>query len=148
MIHGDKATMASYALELDQAKAYYDPEQEVVYVAYEGILGAEAPAEVYNWLEALYNDIDVKTMYAQIFDFRKVTAFDDSNLKTARRTSSRMNMSVDISHVPVALIVSDPYHQEILLGSMRISPDHMRKKIVWSEDEAYDFFEQWHANRE
>ena len=137
--------MADHMLEVEQARAYYDPENEIVYVAYQGILNADANVEVYNWLEELYKEVDVKNLYGLVFDFRGVEEFDDSNLKTARRSSSRMNMRVDTSHVPVALIVGDPHQQEILLGSMRISPKHARKKIVWSDDEAHEFLEEWHT---
>ena len=139
--------MVAHTLEAKQARADYDPEQGLIYVTYEGVLTEDVPKAVYGWLEELYEEIDVTSLYGQIFDFRGVEEFDESNLKTARRTSSRMNMRVDVSHVPVALIVSDPYHQEILLGSMRISPDHIRKKIVWSEEEAQEFFQTWHAGR-
>jgi hypothetical protein len=31
---------------------------------------------------------------------------------------------------------------------MRISPDHMRKKIVWSEEEAQEFFTTWHEEND
>lgn len=140
--------MVAHTIQTDQARANYNAEEALIYVAYSGILTADVPLAIYSWLEELYDEIDIDSLYGQIFDFRDVKEFDDSNLKTARRTSNRMNMRVDVSHVPVALIVGDPYHQEILLGSMRISPDHARKKIVWSDEEAREFFEKWHAERE
>ena len=139
--------MVNHTLEVEQARAFYDPESAIIYIHYRGTLTGDAALEVYNWLEELYQEIDVDHLYGLIFDFRQVQEFDDSNLKTARRTSSRMNMRIDTSHVPVALIVSDPYHQEILLGSMRISPENIRKKIVWSEEEAQEFLASWHNIR-
>jgi hypothetical protein len=140
----EKQTMVDHKLETEQASAYYDPESGIVFVAYSGVLTSEPAKEVYAWLGKLLQEIDINSLHGQVFDFRNVSEFDNSNLKTARRTSNRMNMSVDTSHVPVALLVSDPYHQEILLGSMRISPENVRKKIVWSEDEALEFFASWH----
>ena len=137
--------MVDHKLEIEQASATYDSDTGIIYVAYNGILTGEPAKEVYAWLGELYQEIDINSMYGQVFDFRQVTEFDNSNLKTARRTSNRMNMSVDTSSVPVAMIVGDPYHQEILLGSMRISPENVRKKIVWSEDEAQEFLDSWHS---
>jgi hypothetical protein len=124
------------------------PDTRIVHVTYSGVLTGDANVAVYDWLDELYQDVDITSMYGQVFDFRKVEEFAQDNLKTARRVSNRMNMKIDTSQIPVALLVGDPYHQEILLGSMRISPEHRRKKIVWSEDEALEFFEQWHTERE
>lgn len=137
--------MIMQSLELENARAHYDPEQDIVYIAYNGILSSDVTLEVYAWLDELFAAIDINSLRGEIFDFRKVDEFDQSNIKTARRTSNRMNMKIDVSHVPVALIVGNPYHQETLLGGMRISPDHMRKRIVWSDAEAEEFFDEWHS---
>jgi len=137
--------MVNHTLDVEQARAYYDAESAIIFVHYRGTLTGDAANDVYGWLEELYDEIDVDNLYGIVFDFREVKDFDESNLKTARRVSSRMNMRIDTSHVPAALIIRDPYHQEILFGSMRVSPEHARKKIVWSEEEAREFLDQWHA---
>lgn len=134
-------------LEVENARASYDAEKRIVTVEYFGALSASVTIEVYSWLEELFKEVDINSLYGQIFDFRRVEQFAQDNLKTARKTSSRMNMRIDTSNVPVALLVGDPYHQEILRGSMRISPEHVRKRIVWSEEEADLFFKKWHAER-
>ncbi|MCL4252165.1 MAG: hypothetical protein KJ043_00120, partial [Anaerolineae bacterium] len=99
------------------------------------------------WLDDIYRDYGIDNMLGQIFDFRKVQAFEESNLSTARRTSNRMNMRVDTSNIPVALLVNDFYHEEILRGSMRIPAEHVRKRIVWSEDDALSYIKNWHAEK-
>lgn len=139
--------MSKYELKVEQASAYYDEESRIVHIAYQGALSSDVTVQVYDWLETLYDAVGLDTLYGQIFDFREVTEFDESNLSTARRTSSRMNMRMDTSHVPVALIVGDFYHEEILRGAMRIPPEHARKRIVWSEDEALAFLQEWHKNQ-
>jgi len=136
--------MIAHKVDTEQVSAIFDEDSSIIYVTYYGALTGEGPKIVYGWLDELYEEIDVNSIYGQIFDFRQVEEFAQENLKTARKTSNRMNMKIDTSHVPVALLISDPYHQEVLHSSMRISPDHERKKIVWSEEEALAFFEKWH----
>lgn len=140
--------MHKHELKTEQAHAYFDEEARIVYVEYQGQLSGDVTVAVYEWLDALFHEIDLQTIHGEIFDFRQVTEFDQSNLKAARKTSSRMNMKVDTSGIPVALLVSDFYHQEILQSAMRISPEHVRKKIVWSEEEALAFINEWKNSRE
>lgn len=137
-----------YQLEIERASVMYDPETRVIHVTYRGELDGDTNAAVYEWLEQLYQEIGIETVWGQVFDFREVSEFQQENLKTARRTSTRMNMRTDVSSCPAALIVSDFYHEEILRGSMRVVAENVRKKIVWSEDEALQFLEEWHAQNE
>jgi hypothetical protein len=138
--------MTTFELQVDRAKARYDQEQGITYITYEGELDGTVTVQVYDWLDELYKAVGVEKIYGQIFDFRNVTRFDQSNLTTARRTSNRMNMIQDTSQFPVALIVNDHAQEEILRGPMRIPSGHVRKRIVWSEDEARAFLDEW--NRE
>ncbi|MCU0480550.1 MAG: hypothetical protein MUE54_04980 [Anaerolineae bacterium] len=140
--------MANFRLEIPNATAIYDPETHITRIEYRGILDGDVTIQVYDWLDDLYRDIGLDAIMGQIFDFRKVQAFEESNLSTARRTSNRMNMRVDTSNIPVALLVNDFYHEEILRGSMRIPAEHVRKRIVWSEDEALNYIKNWHNNKE
>lgn len=135
--------MDKHRLEVEQASAYYDLEKHIAYIKYRGVLGSDVTIQVYDWLDELYKEYGTEGFYGQIFDFREVKEFDESNLATARKTSNKMNMRIDTSHIPVALIVSDFYHEEILRTAMRISPEHIRKKIVWSEADAYAFLDEW-----
>jgi len=140
--------MANLRLEIPNATAIYDPETHVAKIEYRGILDGDVTIQVYDWLDDLYRDVGLESILGQIFDFRKVQAFEESNLSTARRTSNRMNMRVDTSNIPVALLVNDFYHEEILRGSMRIPAEHVRKRIVWSEDEAWTYIKNWHSDKE
>lgn len=135
-------------LELERATARYDQQTHTVYVIYKGVLDAQTPVLVYDWLDLVYEAVDVDALRGQVFDFRQVKDFAQDNLVMARRSSNRMNMKTNISHCPVALIVGDFYHEEILRTAMRISPEHNRKQIVWSDEEAQKFLDDWHqANK-
>jgi len=137
--------MTNYNLEIEQASAVYDPETQIATIIYRGALTADVNLRVYEWLENLYNDIGTEKFIGQIFDFRQVTDFDRSNLITARRNSNRINMALDTSHIPVALLINDPYHEEMLRAGMRISPENIRKHIVWTEDDAHAFIQQYNT---
>lgn len=139
--------MANFRLEIPNATATYDPETRVAKIEYRGILDGDVTIQVYDWLDEIYRDIGIDNMLGQIFDFRQVQSFEESNLATARRTSNRMNMRIDTSNIPVALLVNDFYHEEILRGSMRIPAEHVRKRIVWSEEDAWAYIKNWHAEK-
>jgi hypothetical protein len=131
------------SLELEQATATFDEQRLLIRVAYRGSLGSEVTVQVYDWIDRLVKTIGVEAVFGEIFDFREVTEFQAENLQTARKTSKRMNVRVDMSNVPVALIIKTFYHEEILRGSMQVVPDHQRKRIVKSEAEALAFIEAW-----
>jgi hypothetical protein len=135
-------------LEIEQASARYDAETRITYITYRGELDAAVTIQVYDWLDRVYKAVGIENVYGQIFDFRKVIEFAPSNLSTARRTSNRMNMSLDTSHFPVALIVATRSQEEILRGPMRIPEGHQRKAIVWDEKEAHDFLDSWYENKD
>ena len=139
--------MSIEPLHIEQASVYYDEAEKIVHVAYRGDLGADVTVQVYDWLDNLIRTIGVENIYAEIFDFREVTAFQEENLQTARKTSKRMNLRLDTSQFPVALLVKTFYQEEILRTPMHIPPEHQRKRIVKTEAEARAFIEEWHQRR-
>ncbi len=139
--------MAIDPLEIEQATAYFDEEQQLIFVTYRGDLDGEVTVQVYEWIERLLETVGIDALNGEIFDFTAVTTFQDSNLQIARKVSRRMNLSMDTSQLPVALIVKDFYQEEILRGTMRIVPEQERKRIVNSEEEALAFIEEWYRQR-
>lgn len=135
--------MSNFELVLDNANVVYDSASHIITVTYQGVLGGDVTTQVYQWLEDLYKEISMSEIKGQIFDFRQVVRFDDSNLTVARRASNRMNMLQDTSQFPVALIVANPEQEEVLRGPMRIPEGHQRKRIVRSQQEALAFIRDW-----
>lgn len=136
--------MTERELQTENAHARYDEAAKIVTITYSGELESDATIAVYSWLDALYERVGLESVSGVIFDFSAVTAFVGDNLKIARRTSSKMNMSKDTSRFPVALIVGAPEQEEILRGPMRISAENKRKRIVHSMPEALAFIQAWH----
>lgn len=135
--------MSLQRLEIDQATVYFDESRLILRVAYTGSLGAEVTVQVYDWIDQLIKLIGVEAIHGEIFDFSGVTEFQESNLQTARKTSKRMNIRVDTSNIPVALIAKTFYQEEMLRGAMQIPKEHARKRIVKTEEEAYAFINEW-----
>ncbi len=139
--------MVIQPLNAEKVTAYFDEENRVIRVAYNGDLDAEPAIQVYDWLLKLLQTVGVENINGSIFDFSGVTNFQDENLRTARKASRQMNMSVDTSDLPVALVVSNFYQEEVLHGAMRIKPEQVRRRIVHSMDEAISFIAHWTQER-
>ncbi|RMG82970.1 MAG: hypothetical protein D6712_13825, partial [Chloroflexi bacterium] len=104
-----------------------------------------AAIDVYNWLSSLADAVGFETIKGEVFDFSAVTGFLDSNLAAARKISKKRNLVHNTQDHPVALVVSDPYQEELLRDTMRITPEIPRKRIVWSIEEGTRFIQSWHT---
>jgi len=140
--------MSIQPLDTPQANARYDEDLNVVWVTYRGILDADATAQVYSWLSDFFNTRDNTDIDGEVFDFREVESFGPDNLFEARKKSRGFNLKQDISHLPVAMICSNFYQEEILRGPMQNVPENPRKTIVHSDQEAIDFIQKWHQTRD
>jgi len=130
-------------LKTEHAQAHFDPQTRLVHVTYTGDLDGDATVAVYDWLDQLYHEVDISSIRGQVFDFQKVTSFAQDNLVLARRNSNRMNMKTDVTHCPVALVIGDFYHEEILRTGMRIREENVRKRIVWNHEDALAFIDAY-----
>lgn len=140
--------MSIEALEIPQASARYDAEHNVVWISYRGILDAEASTLVYQWLAEFFEAHDDQAIAGEVFDFREVDSFGPDNLFEARKKSRGFNLKQDITHLPVAMICSNFYQEEILRGPMQNVPENQRKRIVHTDAEALAFIEEWHSQRQ
>lgn len=140
--------MTEYRLELPSVNAYYDSATQLIRINYRGSLDAETPVKVYGWIDEVIAAVGIDNIQGEIFDFRNVTEFQPDNLLAARRKSRRMNLKVAVHNFPVAMIVKNFYHEEILRGPMQNVPENKRKTIVYSEEAALQFIQKWHAENE
>ena len=130
-------------LEQKNVTAYFDPQTKIVHVIYRGQLGAEASDAAYTWLENVLETIGTSNIYGEIWDFRQVTLFTSDNLIDARRHSRKLNITMDVHHFPVAMVIRNSMQEEILRGPMRNVPGNDRKQIVRSPEQATDFLQSW-----
>lgn len=144
----DWIIMSNEPLQMDKATARYDEESKIAFIKYKGVLTAEESTAVYDWLHDLIEVIGLDEIYGEVFDFREVTEFAPDNLMQARRNSRRYNMRNNVRRLPVAMIISSFYQEEILRGPMQNVEENKRKAIVWEEDEAVAFLKEWHVDQE
>jgi hypothetical protein len=137
-------------IEAEQFTAWYDDDVNILYVVYKGILTSDVTAQVYRWLgESIQRrPQEVVRAKGSIYDFRQVTGFDSRNLTSAQRQSQQLNAKVDISNHPVALLVSTPLQEQIIQVELNISPQQDRKRIVRTEEDAYNFIVSFHGANE
>lgn len=135
-------------LQMHNAQAHFDPETKIAQIRYQGELTAEESTAVYDWLGDLIDTVGLEAIYGEIFDFRDVTTFAPDNLMEARRNSRRYNLRNKVHGLPVAMIISSFYQEEILRGPMQNVEENKRKTIVWKMEEARTFLDDWHAARE
>jgi hypothetical protein len=133
-------------IDTDHFSAWYDDEQQILHVVYQGVLTADTTAQFYRWLGEVIQRCpqDVVRAKGSIYDFRGVTGFDSRNLTSAQRQSQQLNNKADMSGHPVALLVDSYLQEQILRVELKISPQQDRKRIVHSEEEAYAFIASFH----
>lgn len=132
-------------LETDTVTATYDDDTRIATISYQGLLGADTTIAVYDWLGDLIDEVGFENLYGEIFDFRNVREFLPDNLMEARRKSRRYNMRNNVRRLPVAMIVSSHYQEEILRGPLQNVEENKRKTIVWTMEDAIAFLHAWHA---
>ncbi len=144
----DWESMSIVPLKMEQASAYYDEESKIAFVKYSGVLSAEESTAVYDWLADLVEAIGLDSIYGEVFDFREVKEFAPDNLMQARRNSRRYNMRNNVRRLPVAMIISNFYQEEILRGPMQNVEENKRKTLVHEMDDALAFLKGWHEEQE
>lgn len=140
--------MAIHNLTMDKAEAHFDPESKIAFITYRGELTAEESTAVYDWLADLIESVGLDNIYGEIFDFREVTEFAADNLMQARRNSRRYNMRNNVRGLPVAMVISNFYQEEILRGPMQNVEENKRKTVVWKMEEAVAFLQKYHSTEQ
>lgn len=122
--------------------AYYDENKHIFFVSYKGNLTADITNKAFAWL--FQSGVPIETIYALIFDFTAVAKFRRDNTFATKRQSQTVNAVVDLSRIPVALIVDTIYQEQMVLLSMNINKVEERTKICKSHTQAMTFFEEFH----
>lgn len=135
--------LGEYGLSTDTASLWVNSEAQFTYILYYGIVTAQTTIDVYSRMFGNMDSISIESVKAGIFDFRHVSGFDNSNTRTVQQKSGTINRSYDMSRVAVPLIVGNFHQQQMVHVAMKVSPQEERKKIVFSEDEAYTFINEF-----
>lgn len=134
-IHGE-----NYTIKLNE-------ETGILHSTYRDVVNGKTTARLYMDGAKIVREYGVEKIQGMIIDFRTVERFERDNLASTQRESYNLNAKMSIDHIPVALIVQTPLQEQTLRISIRATPDQHRKKIVHSEDEALQFIDAWHQQR-
>jgi hypothetical protein len=133
--------MEQFRLEKDYLKIVFNPDTGIGTVTYHETLTPQITAEAYHWF------IDhaelVALIKGWIFDFRQVQKFEQGNFQAIKRESRETRQEVDISHIPVALIVGTLYQEQMVKVASKITGQEKRIQLVYTEEEALKFFREW-----
>ena len=134
------------SIETEQFRAEYDSNNQLLVVAYNGVLTPAVTKEFYAWLIQAMTEYPKQVQQARgsIYNFCDVTKFDNSNLTTASNQSKQLNQINDLKDHPVALIVKDKLQQQILKVAMKLTPHDKRVRVVWSMNEAIEHVNAFH----
>lgn len=133
-------------LNTSTLKITLDTRNMVVLVSYHKELNAENTMLMYGWLmEAFYKygNIGVRGI---VYDFTDVQKFTPSNLISTQRGSMAINSQLDLSRMPVAMIVKSVMQEQQVSIAMNITPGEQRKRIVHNMAQAMMFINDFHRN--
>lgn len=137
----------SLILNTDSASVFYNTDKHNLTVTYYGAVSPVVTTDVYRTIGAVIEKYGLKNVRGGIFDFRHVSHFENANLTSVRRTSSNLNVSYDMSHIAVALVVGTIMQERMVMVSLKITPQEERKKIVHNTSEALNFIKEFQAKR-
>lgn len=129
----------SNRLEID-----YYPDAKQLHARYIGLLDGQLSSDTYAAFFAFFDTHGLESVKAITLDFRQVTKFHQTNLSATRRESRTANTHYDLSRIPVALLVMNHTQEQFVKVSSKITGTETRVRIVWSEEEAAAFFDEFH----
>ena len=131
-------------LTTPQVTAYYEEDTNIARIYYRGEMSPEVIIEVYDWMKSLAPYVPIQDVRGGIYDFRAVTGFRTASFRTAQSQSQKFNAASDLSHIPVALLISTFSQEQMVRVAMQVTPQEHRKAVVRTEAEARAFIDMWH----
>lgn len=123
--------------------ARFDPSTSYIHVEYRQVSNPTIARAFYQWLYQLADSIGIEHVCGGIIDFRKVNIFEQGNVKAAQKESLSANRTLDMSHIPVALVVETMLQEQMVRISSNLTKQTHRMRIVRSDKEALDFITEW-----
>lgn len=134
-----------FDFDSDGASVTFDPETQIMRIMYYGVVTPQTTSDVYSKMIENVGIAKVENVRAGFFDFRHVSQFDNSNMRVVQRNSSNMNVSYDMSHIAVALVVEGLFQDRMVRTAMKVTPQEERKRVVQSYKQAHEFTNEFHT---
>ena len=142
----ERGLMGAEPLQLEGARAYLDQTTCIVHVMYRGTLMPEVTVQVHRWLADLFESVGgVQHLRGMMIDYRGVRDFHSANLSTTQRQSRALSARVDLSRLPIALIVTSLYQEQMVRVTMKTARIEQHARILRSIEEAHRFIESFRS---
>ena len=133
------------SIQTDTLETVFDEATGIAYGTYKGELTPDLPAQAYAWfIRIVQAGVPLESVKGVIFDFRAVTTFHPTNASTTQTKSRQIKKQMDISHIPVGLVVGTRYQESMVRVSQGANRVQDRTRIVWSMEEAVKFIQDFH----
>jgi hypothetical protein len=132
-------------LDSKSVSAYFDLENDVLFVSYYGVLDASTSGNLTTWLDQMAEVIGTRPIRGMVFDLRKVVRFKRENLFTTAEQTEQLQEQLDHQKFPVALVVANYYQEQMAKITLLVTPDANRRQIVYSMESALTYIESWYA---
>lgn len=123
--------------------ATYDEQTKLVSIIYSGELTCTAVLAAHHWLGQVVQKIETVSIRGIIIDFREVIHFDKYYLPTVRAVSLKIDNQYDFSRIPVALIASNAYQEQMLTIAQRVSAANGRISLLKTPESGMSFIREW-----
>jgi hypothetical protein len=132
-------------LETEEVSAYYDEEQQIAFITYKEVVTRAATEQAYAWALRNFPLTDVSKARGSIDDFRQVKRFAVGNLGAVQKNNFQVSRSGHFDNHPVALLVETHMQEMSVRTVMLITIGEERKRVVRTVEEAFQFFDEFHA---
>ncbi|HRF96144.1 MAG TPA: hypothetical protein PLZ51_13155 [Aggregatilineales bacterium] len=127
-------------------KITYDSRNQLILVSYHHELTAESTMQMYKWLFESVQKRGTGGVRGVVYDFCDVQKFTMSNLISTQKGSMAINARMDLTRMPVAMIVKSVSQEQQVSIVMNITPGEQRKRIVHNMAQALMFINDFHKN--
>jgi hypothetical protein len=127
-------------------KITYDSRNELILVSYHKELTAQSTLAMYAWLFKSVETRGTSGVRGVVYDFTDVQRFTLSNLTSTQKGSMAINARIDLSRMPVAMIVKSVSQEQQVSIAMNITPGEQRKRIVHNMAQAVMFINEFHRS--
>jgi len=133
------------SIHSEHLTAEFDEESGVAFITYKGHHTQESGDQAARWGRDLVQQLGPQAIRGAVFDFSQVTVFDEPTFSWAKTRHENINRQGDMTHHPIAMLVSTQYQETIVSAVSERLGTTQRSALVNSRDEALAFIESWHA---
>ena len=140
--------MSLEPIENENGSIRWDAEKQIIFGSYGQVITEQSTANGYHAWGKIIQAVGVENVRGAVLDFRPVERWEKGNVSVAQGQSYRINTKLDLSRMPMAMIVRTAFQEQMVRFSMKATPGEERKRIVHSMEEALAFIASFHVDKD